>query len=103
MTDKQEQAETLATETSLDPDVPDFYVDSFSIGHSPFTVVLDYSVKQRSGGEKPLVRLRMSPQHAKAVAIVMRNVLKSSEVTWGRIPLPPELLTQFGLTPESDW
>lgn len=82
------------------------YVDGFSLGVTPYTFILDFNV--RTGGEatdiRQAARLRMSPEHAKMLAILFRRgVREYEEQAKVQIALPPELLSEKDINLEYDW
>ena len=85
--------------------VPDFYTDSVSFEISVYGITLEFG-KTRKPPEgftgppptTPVVRLHMSPQHAKVMAKVFAKNMKAYEDTFGTIAIPPELFSQLGIT-----
>jgi hypothetical protein len=90
------------------PDVPEIYADSAQISSSPFGVAMSLGTNppHHSGPNPPQMRtqivVRMSLEHAKVVAMLLRRQLKEFERHNGEIPLPPELYTSLGVAKE-DW
>jgi hypothetical protein len=86
--------------------VPDLYTDSVQIGMGPFGVVLMLGMQSGQPGTAPIrvANLRMSLEHAKILAILLRKQLKVFEEQMGEdIPLHPQLYTQLGLSKTEDW
>jgi hypothetical protein len=89
-------------------DVPDLYVDQFRVTLTPYGANLSFSVSEPhpvpAGPQpgRPQVILRMSQEHAKTVAMMLRKQLKAWEEENGPINLPPGLYTALGLARE-DW
>jgi hypothetical protein len=84
------------------------YSDGVQVGCAPFTVALTFTVSASPmrGNAPPSVvaDLRMSPEHAKVMAILLRRQLKDFEQQLGRpIPVHPQVAQQLGLSPQEDW
>lgn len=91
-----------------DPPVPDFYVDATQISTTPYSVVLTLGRNPpHHSGPGPVIAeqlavVRLSLEHAKVIAMLLRKQLKAYERANGEIPLPPELYTGLGVAKE-DW
>ena len=86
------------------PPRPEFYIDSYNLALSPYTVILDLAVRQGPEDVESLVRIRMSPEHAKAMAILFKRAIQDYErLTGVSIALPPELLKEKNIDVETDW
>ena len=91
------------------PEDPDpVYSDGLGVTCSPFTVGLTFTVTPLPGkGNVPpavVADIRMSPEHAKVMAIVLRRQLQDFERQLGRpIPIHPQVAQQLGLSPNEDW
>ena len=86
----------------------DLYIDGFQMGIGPFTVTLVLAVSPSPGAgtqaPKTLATVRMSAEHAKVMAILMRRQLKQYEETLGQpIPVAPQVYQQMGISPKEDW
>ncbi len=88
---------------------PDFYVDEMQLSMTPYTVSLSFSLSAALPGPgsvtpaTPKVVLRTSPQHAKIIAMMLRQHLKEYErETGAEIMLPMEVYRDIGRGPE-DW
>ena len=88
---------------------PDFYVDEMQLSMTPYTVSLSFSLSAALPGPgsvtpaTPKVVLRTSPQHAKIIAMMLRQHLREYErETGAEIRLPMEVYRDIGLGPE-DW
>ena len=84
------------------------YTDGVQVGCAPFTVALTFTVSAAParGAQPPRVvaDIRMSPEHAKVMAILLRRQLKDFEAQLGRpVPLHPQVAQQLGLSPTEDW
>ena len=89
-------------------DEPVVYSDGIQIGVSPFTVTLGFTVApQAHPGTQvaaPVATIRMSLEHAKVMAIILRKQLKQFEEQLGaEIPLPLQVYQQLGVSPKEDW
>jgi len=81
-----------------EPEVLDVYVDSASARVSPWTVLVEFGQqKMPVSGESdptPMVRIRMSPQHAKATAMMLTRIMEGYEASNGPIELRNVSLTE---------
>ena len=103
------------------PEVPEVYADLFWITLSPYTVIFDFGKRlaprrehtERDEGQQPdpqqrqmssiVARIRMSPEHAKVLAIILRRHLQEYERQTGvMIDVPAPILQELGIAPE-DW
>lgn len=96
--------ENLIPEDDTEP----IYSDGVQVGCAPFTVALTFTVSPSpSRGAVPpkvVADLRMSPEHAKVMAIILRRQMKDFEQQLGKpIPIHPQVLQQLGLSPTEDW
>ncbi|MFH1140450.1 MAG: hypothetical protein V1724_02005 [Chloroflexota bacterium] len=86
---------------------PDVYCDGMQIQVSPFGIILQLTQIPPTPGTVPpksVAYVRMSLEHAKVVAIVLRRVLKQHEDTQGgAIVLHPQLYQQLGISRQEDW
>lgn len=89
--------------------LPDFYADAFQITVTPFGVNMTFSLRDPHPAPGRLVpgtevaRVRMSPEHAKIVAMMMVNQIRQYERQSGiKIAIPPQVYTQLGIA-EEDW
>ena len=87
--------------------VPDVYCDALEILATPFGLVLNLSQRAPVQGTDPAIpvaHVRMSLEHAKVMAIILRKVLKSHEDAQGApIPLHPSVYSQMGISRDEDW
>ncbi len=89
-------------------EIPDYYVDSTQMSTTPYGVAISIGrTPAHHSGPTPaipeqLAVVRMSLEHAKVIAMLLRKQLKSYERANGEIPLPPELYTSLGVARE-DW
>jgi len=91
---------------AMSDQVPDLYTDSVQIATGPFGVILVLGMQTGQAGSAPdkIANLRMSLEHAKILAIMLKKQLKVFEEQIGAdIPLHPQLYTQLGLSKTEDW
>jgi hypothetical protein len=84
------------------------YSDGVQVGCAPFTIALTFTVSPSpSRGPQPpkvIADIRMSPEHAKVMAILLRRQLRDFEQQLGKpIPVHPQVAQQLGLSPAEDW
>ena len=88
-------------------DAPDIYCDSMQLLLSPFDVILQLTQRAPVAGTEPprtVAYVRMSLEHAKVMAIILRKILKQHEDQQGAaIVLHPQVYQQLGLSPQEDW
>lgn len=89
-------------------DTPDLYVDGMSVAMSTYDVVIELTRKRPvSDGVDQATRvgvIRMSHEHAKAVAIMLRSSLKAYEQELGAtIPVHPSLRSQLTIGANGEW
>ena len=89
-------------------DEPVVYSDGIQVGISPFTVTLGFTLAPpaQAGPQipTPVATIRMSLEHAKVMAIILRKQLKQFEEQLGtEIALPPQVYQQLGVSPQEDW
>lgn len=87
---------------------PVVYSDGIQVGISPFTVTLGFTVApQAQPGTQaptPVATIRMSLEHAKVMAIILRKQLKQFEEQLGaEIALPNQVYQQLGISSKEDW
>lgn len=88
--------------------VPDLYIENVQLGTSPFGMVLSFGKQSPLGtgvqAPIPVCTIRMSLEHAKVMAIMLRKQVRMYEEQMGEpIPLHPQLWTQLGLSRQEDW
>ncbi len=90
-----------------EPEVPEFYVDQFLISTNQFGAAITFGLSPAhpSPGklEKPTerVRLRMSLEHVKVMAMLVKQHLKNYEANADvQIQVPYEVIKQLGLADE---
>lgn len=90
-------------------EVSEYYVDSFRMSSGAFGVAITLGVRPphpepaRPTGPRDVAVVRMSLEHAKVMAMIMRRTLKEYERGTGcTINLPAKLFNEMGLSLE-DW
>ena len=88
-------------------EVPDIYCDGVGMGLTPYDVMITLLRRPPvPGAEGKPVRvgtIRMSLEHAKVFAIMLRKHLKTYEDTTGQIPMHPDLMKELGISKAEDW
>jgi len=88
-------------------EIPEYYSDAVEINlNMPWTVALTFGLRATTPDQKPteVVRVRMSPEHAKVTAMILRkNIKKYEEQAKTSINLPAEMYTRLGLDSIDDW
>ncbi len=93
----------------MQPEDPEpVYSDGLSVGCAPFTVALMFTISNSPNrGNLPprsVADIRMSPEHAKVMAIILRKQLKDFEAQMGRpIQVHPGVMQSLGISPTEDW
>jgi hypothetical protein len=87
--------------------IPDTYADSTRFDITVYGVTLEFGQTRPASGAGhrpphiPRVRVSMSPQHAKVVALLLMKNMKAYEAQVGRITLPQQVLEELGIA--EDW
>jgi len=92
----------------MDSEVPELYCDGAQLGLSPFTATFSLTMQPagQTGGMLPIkvANVRMSLEHAKVLAIMLRKQLKDYEARMGsEINLPSQVYSQLGFSKQEDW
>ena len=88
--------------------VPEYYADAFQVTTTAFGVNMTFSLRDPHPGSKQVpsrevARVRMSPEHAKIVAMMLMSQIKEYERASGiKIAIPAQVYTQLGIA-EEDW
>ena len=94
MTEPESADNVLNTGVEKDPTegagVPEFYVNSVSFESSYYDTVLSFAITRQGAPLRPLVRLRMAPQHELIMLSFLLNHWASYVRTFGEIRVPPE-------------
>lgn len=92
-------------------ETPDIYCDGVQMGMTPFDMMI-WLLQRPPGVGSPgaevkpnhVGTIRMSLEHAKVFAIMLRKNLKQYEdQTGGKIPMHPDLAKNLGISKEEDW
>lgn len=90
-------------------EVPEYYADQFTVTAGAYGVALTFALSPphpapgQASPPRPIARVRMSLEHAKVMAMILRKHLRGFEHESGiTIPLPAALLNAMGLSQE-DW
>ncbi len=88
----------------MEGEILDIFSDSVRFGFGPYGLLLEFrrtvppEPDQDAGArEEPLVRIRMSPQHALITAKLLTKKVREYEERIGKINLPPGLYQELGL------
>ena len=85
-------------------DLPEFYIDGYEFTGTPFTAELTFSITLGANRRRRLAIVRMSPVHAKTMAILLKRNLHQYEERMGlEIPIPAQLLEALAIDLERDW
>ena len=86
-------------------DTPEHYIDAFRITISPYTAYFQFSVADPASGRfKPMVVVRMSPEHAKVMAVILKRTLLNHETESGiEIPVNPQILKENEIDLGKEW
>lgn len=78
----------------------DVYANQVGFSFSPYDVVLDFGLSpgDPKGIRKPVVRVRMSPQHALVMAKLLVKNLAMYQAQIGPILLPEGLYKELGIS-----
>src|SRR2546428_7582017 len=94
---------SLTTGWVMEAPTPELYADGVQIGLGPFGTILSFTMQPagQTGTLAPIrvCNLRMSLEHAKVLAMLLRKQLKIFEEQMGEdIPLHPQLYQQLVLS-----
>jgi len=79
-------------------DVPEYYTDSVNFMTNIYGFALDFGVMVvQDQPPKSQVRVRMSPQHAKIMSLLLRKNVQEYEKRIGTIILPEGLYKDLGI------
>ena len=89
-------------EIPADGVVQEYYIDSMNFQTQLYTSILFLGEMQSSPEQKPILRLKVkvSPQMLKAMALLLNKQMKEYEEHVGPIALPKQVLHQWGLEEE---
>lgn len=75
----------------------DLYADAVNVETGFYGSSLTFGTSRRDMRPKALVRLRLSPQMAKVLCLLLRQQVKSYEHDMARIEIPERLAKSMGL------
>jgi hypothetical protein len=75
---------------------PEYYADQLQIGSNPWGFIFQFGLVSE-GGSRPVATVRMSPQHAKVMALLLKRVLTDWEEKMGTMDFPEELRRELNL------
>lgn len=91
----------------MDPEVPELYTDAVQLSLSPFGVTFAFAMQPagQTGNMAPIkvCNLRMSVEHAKVLAMLLKKNLKTYEQAVGEIPIANQVYQNLGLSRQEDW
>lgn len=92
----------------MEAEVPELYCDGAQVGLSPFTAIISLTMQPagQTGTMPPIkvANVRMSLEHAKIMAIILRRQIKAFESQFGiEIQVPNAIFQQLGLSRQEDW
>ena len=80
------------------------YTDSFAVSATAYTVILHFGMKVGPKRTRSMVDVRMSPEHAKMMAILFKRSVKEIEQTTGQtFAIPTKLLDAKKVNLDTDW
>ena len=84
--------------------LPEFYADGYRFAATPYTVNLIFTIASGRGISRNLVTVRMSPGHAKMMAILFKRNVQELEKRFGiEMSIPPNLLENHNIDLDRDW
>jgi hypothetical protein len=84
--------------------IPEFYTDLVRVDYSAVTIMFTFSIAVPNQPQREQAIVRMSPEHAKLMAIILRKSFKAYEQERGaEISIPASVLEQQGVSLEQDW
>ncbi len=87
--------------SASEEEVPDFYVNSVRLLTSQYELLLQFGLKTHPEEDpKSVVNIRMSPQHAKVMTLILKNNIREYEKNIGVINLLPQLISDLKLDEE---
>lgn len=85
--------------TEEDNSIPDIYTNNVQISGTVYEVLISFGLSTPQGdgttSDKEIIRVRMSPQQALAMSLLLNNNLKAYNETFKEIYLPDSLLMQL--------
>ena len=81
--------------------IPEFYTDSVNFATNLYGFTLEFGCMQaQDQPPRTVARVRMSPQHAKIMSLLLRKNVQEYERRIGTIILPDDLYQQLGIQDE---
>jgi hypothetical protein len=62
---------------------PEFYADQVQIGTNPWGFIFRFGLATEEGG-RPIATVRMSPHHAKVMALMLKRIVRQWEEQMGQ-------------------
>jgi hypothetical protein len=79
---------------------PEFYADQLQIGTNPWGFIFQFGLVSE-GGPRPVATVRMSPHHAKVMALMLKRIVLQWEEGMGQaIEFPAQLRSELNLPDE---
>jgi hypothetical protein len=79
--------------------IPEYYTDSVNFMTNIYGFMLEFGImQQQEQPPHPKVRIRMSPQHAKIMSLLLRKNVQEYERRIGTIILPEGLYKELGVS-----
>lgn len=75
--------------------VQQVYANNASIEVNVYDFALIFGISDSTNSTAPVIAVRMSPQHAKSVALLLERFLTAYEAEVGPIPLPELLVNRL--------
>lgn len=83
--------------------VPEYYTDSVNFTTNIYGFTLEFgAMVGQDDPPRPLVRVKMSPQHAKIMSLLLRKNVLEYERRIGTVILPEGLYQDLGITDDLD-
>ena len=92
----------------MDAETPDIYITGVQFSVSPFDMAMLFQLRPAAPSSttppEAVGTVRMSLEHAKVMAILLKKVLKNHEEAQGSpIVLHPQIYASMGISPTEDW
>jgi hypothetical protein len=75
--------------SATDVFAPEFYADQLQIGTNPWGFIFQFGLASE-GGPRPVATVRMSPQHTKVMALMLKRMIARWEDEMGQTITFPE-------------
>ncbi len=80
-------------------DLPEYYTDSVNFMTNIYGFTLEFGVMQaQDAPPRQVARIKMSPQHAKIMSLLLRKNVQEYERRIGTVILPEGLYKDLGIT-----